>query len=174
MASVTLQASRPTSIGIVVHRGDHIVPGDRNLEGDAVYAGDEHDRLAELLYDLGLPVIGCVWEVAHLEVMDRRYEMYEGDSMSILVKTTSIPLDGAEITYQIDLPGSNIVKRVGDGIVVHDPGPDKGEFEIALSPADTDGRAGVFRHQVRVVDAIGQASVVLDGYVTIRRRIREE
>lgn len=174
MASVTLQASRPASIGVMAHRGDYSVSGDRILNGSSTHAGDEYDWPIALLDDAGLPIIGVVWEVARLAATDQRFSMYEGDSMSVLVQTRDIPLDGAEITYQIDLPGGNVTKRVSDGIVVHDPAPDEGEFEIILAPADTDGRAGVFRHQVRVVDAIGQASVVLDGHVTIRRRIREE
>lgn len=171
MRTVSLYASRASPIGKTAHWRDQSVSGERVLVGESARPGAERDWMKDLLDDAGLPIIGLVWEVSRAVATVQRFEMYEGDSLSILVQAGDIPLDGAEITYQIDFPGRNVVKRVGDGIVVW---PDDGTFEVVLTPADTDGRAGVFRQQARVVDAVGQASVVLDGYVTVKRRIREE
>lgn len=171
MATVTLRASRLSSIGKTAHRPDRTVAGERVIGGDEAREGDARDWVRDLLNDPGFPVIGLVWEVARLAVADQRFEMYQGDSVSILVEATDIPLDGADITYQIDTPGANILKRVGAGIVVR---PEDGTFEVVLDPADTENVAGIFRQQARVVDAVGQESVVLDGYVNVKPRIREE
>lgn len=176
MRTVMLSGHRMGGVGVTAWPPSGVVSGERVIARDETRAGDAPGWIATLLGADGLPVIGVMAE-AVIVVKQQTFSMYQGDSLSIMVTVTGedgnrVDLTGAEIAWTLDTPGTKITKRIGDEIVVTDP--TQGVFEVILAPGDSDGIAGVYRQQARIVDAVGQASVVMDGYVTIRRRIREE
>src|SRR5690606_38565867 len=90
--TVSLYASRSSPIGKTAHWRDHSVSGERVLVGENARRGAERDWMKDLLDDAGLPIVGLVWEVSRAVATVQRFEMYEGDSLSILVQAGDIPL----------------------------------------------------------------------------------
>lgn len=98
--------------------------------------------------------------------------MVSGDSKVLEIEIgdddgVSVDVTGANITYAIADRAIRVTKQTGgQGVTI-----DGSLVTVTLSPADTAGLAGVYSHEMEIVDMEGNVSTVLRGQVGIARGI---
>jgi len=97
--------------------------------------------------------------------------IYAGETRTLVVTVTdqdgvAVDLTGADITYIANLP-TPLTKTVGSGVTVTDAA--SGEFEIALTQADTVGYDANVRvqHECKILTSGAEVLVAFTGTLTV-------
>jgi hypothetical protein len=109
------------------------------------------------------------------------FEMQSGDTKRLVVTV----LDANDVPVSLELVQSIkwwVAKKVtstvhlftksaevGEGITITDP--PNGELRIDIEPADTEGKSGVYYHELEVIDSAGDIQTVLKGTMTVVRSL---
>lgn|SRR5690606_34993416 len=95
--------------------------------------------------------------------------MTSGDTKRLRVTITDsdgveVDVTGATIIYVIADSQERVRKATGDGITI-----DGAVVTVTLDPADTAELAGVYAHEMQIVDGAGQVQTVFTGQMSIAK-----
>lgn len=97
---------------------------------------------------------------------DQTLEVEVFDSEGELVDLMGVQAVTWHLSRTVHHRPAIVVKSLGSGVTITDA--PNGRIDIAISPADTEGRQGRHYHEIEVIDEQGHVSTILTGTVTIR------